>query len=104
MSYRLIAAAVLGTALAAPVAAQELKAADCTFFGGITQSAVDLRMDGKRARAATRQIQRGLKGDEARFKNAVPLLVDFVFGLPEGQLGDGVGQTYADACLAQAKG
>ncbi len=103
MPFRLTAATLVCLGLAAPLAAQELQSADCTVFGGITQTAVDLRMDGKRPRAATRQIQRGLKGDSARFKDAVPLLVEFVYGLPEGQLGDGVGKTYADACLAQAK-
>ncbi|KNG92647.1 hypothetical protein [Pseudaestuariivita atlantica] len=89
---------------ALPAAAQELKAADCETFGKITQEAVMARTAGKRPRAATRQISRGLTGDLERFKGAVPLLVDFVYGLPEAQLSADVGATYASACVEQASG
>lgn len=101
MKRLLAAATFLAAGAFVPANAQDINVADCAVFGEIAQDAVAFRADGKGSRLATRRIARGFKGDQARFKDAVPLLVDFVYGLPPSQLRDDVGATYQAACEAQ---
>lgn len=83
------------------LAAAEPERTDCFVQGEIAQKAADLRLEGKRVRRAERLIKRDYKDGEARFAKAVPLLVDWVFTLPDAQVDDQVGASFQAACEAQ---
>jgi len=83
----------------APTWAQS--AHDCAVFGEIAeQAAAERRADAEMMDAMVR-IAEGYTGAQERFAGAVPLLVDWVWKLPEDQLGSGVGAAYRAACEAQ---
>lgn len=94
--------AILGFA-AAPAAAQSAapSAGDCAVFGEIAEQAAQERLAETEMMQAMVTIAEGYTGAQERFAGAVPLLVDWVWQLPEAQLDDGVGAAYAEACRSQ---
>jgi len=81
---------------ALPALAQS--AEDCAVFGEIADQAAQARMaDGEMVETMV-QITERYTGDQERFAGAVPLLVDWVWKLPEDELSGGVGAAYRSAC------
>ncbi|NCQ25585.1 MAG: DNA primase [Rhodobacteraceae bacterium CG17_big_fil_post_rev_8_21_14_2_50_63_15] len=73
----------------------------CAPSGAIVQAAVEARSAGQDAATAITTISDGLPEDNKNYKPAVPPLVEWVYTLPEEQLGAGVAEAYVAACEAQ---
>ena len=73
----------------------------CAPSGGIVQAAVEARIGGQDAPAAIRAISDALPEDRKSYEPAVQPLVDWVYTLPEEQLGAEVAEAYIAACEAQ---
>ncbi len=86
--------------LAAPLAAQD-KAVLCRIQGEIVNSTVAERVGGADAGSAVKNVQAALPADQARFKPAVPPIVDWVYTLEPSQLTDQVAEAYVAACITQ---
>jgi len=86
--------------LATPVVAQD-KAELCEISSGIVGAAVVERQDGQAADMAVKAVVADLPEDQAAYEGAVQPIVDWVYTLPEDQLGDEVATSYETACLEQ---
>jgi hypothetical protein len=84
---------------ASGAAAQETE--DCAVFGEIAERAAEARRAETGMMDAMVLIAEDYTGEEERFAGAVPLLVDWVWKLPDDQLDDGVGAAYQEACETQ---
>lgn len=85
--------------LAAPSLAG--KAENCAAFGGIAMKAVTLRQDaGQDEASAAATIQREATGAERKFLAEVPLLVNWIYALPEDQLTPAIGDAVESQCMA----
>lgn len=82
--------------LAPAMSATKLTPQDCTALGAITQHAADLRKGGASRKRAMRKMKS--THTDKRYKDTLPFLVDFVYGLPKSQLSDDVGDAYRKAC------
>lgn len=86
--------------LAAPVLADEM-AENCAATAGIVADAVNMRADGKDAADTTAFLGSPESGFDARFRKAAPMLVEWVYTLPEEQLTEAASQSFEAACLEQ---
>ena len=92
----------LVAALAAPLpAAAQSGAEDCAAQASIVAAAVERRSAGDAPEAATDAVAGELSGRAAAYAEAVPVIVEWVWSLPEEQLGPDVAESYEAACLAQ---
>lgn len=82
-------------------AALAQEAGDCAVFGDIAEQAAKERIAETEMMDAMVKIAEGYTGSQERFQGAVPLLVDWVWKLPEEQLDQGVGVAYKTACENQ---
>ncbi|WP_386803931.1 hypothetical protein [Litorisediminicola beolgyonensis] len=85
---------------AAPVLAQD-KAAECALQAEMVMAVVAERTGGASAGDAVGTVQAGLEGDVAKYASVVPAVADWVYSLPEKQLGDSVGTSWTEACMAR---
>lgn len=90
---------LLTTVFAMPAFAD--KVSECADQAGIVQSVVDTRLDGVRKAKALRQAKSDLTETTQTYETVLPAIVDWIYSLPEDQLTDQVGPTYAAACEAQ---
>ena len=94
------AALVAGGLAASPAFAQsEDKQADCQAQAEVVMQVVSGRADGADQAQTVEAVQSGLSADRATYAQVVPAIADWVYTLPEDQLGDEVGQSWIDACL-----
>ncbi|MGY9048972.1 hypothetical protein P775_18920 [Puniceibacterium antarcticum] len=93
------------TALAAltltATGALALDKTECTLQAGLVMQAVGARSAGADNGAAKQQVEASLKGPSQKYAAIVPAVVDWVYTLPQDQLGAGVGDSWAQACLKQ---
>lgn len=76
------------------------KAENCAATAGIVSDAVTQRVDGKDMAATLAFLGSDAGGIDAKFREAVPALVDWVYTLPEDQLTDEAPKAFEEACLA----
>ncbi|SFA70597.1 hypothetical protein SAMN05421688_0235 [Poseidonocella pacifica] len=76
----------------------------CAIQGDIVGQARTLRRGGTDEKTTSARISAELSGAGAAFRPAVPLLVDWVFSLPEGQLAADVAEEYEATCRAETAG
>ncbi|MCZ4353322.1 hypothetical protein O4H61_12405 [Roseovarius aestuarii] len=76
------------------------KAENCAATAGIVADAVAQRADGKDLSDTVAFLGSDAGGVKARYREAVPALVDWVYTLPEDQLTDAAPKAFEDACLA----
>ena len=76
------------------------KAENCAATAGIVSDAVAQRVDGKDMAATVAFLGSDAGGIAAKYREAVPALVDWVYTLPEDQLTDAASEAFEDACLA----
>ena len=93
-----LASIVLASLPAAPVLAAN---PDCKVFGEIAEKAVVARQAETDMMDAMVKIAAGYTGDQERFAGTVPFIVDYVWNLDEGVLGDEVGAAWVEQCEAQ---
>jgi hypothetical protein len=89
--------AVLLTAAAPALAG---KAENCAATAGIVRDAVAQRADGKAMTDTVAFLASDAGGVAAKYREAVPALVDWVYTLPEDQLTDAAPTAFEGACLA----
>lgn len=94
----LTVAAALFTPLAA---AAQTGPEDCAAQASIVAAAVEQRSAGEAPEAATQAVAGALEGRAEAYAEAVPLIVEWVWSLPEGKLGADVADTYEAACRNQ---
>lgn len=87
--------------LAGGPAAAQATAGDCEVFGQIAERAAQARLADGDMMDTMVVIAESFTGAQERYAGAVPLLVDWVWKLPEAQLTSGVGAAYQQACEAQ---
>ncbi|WP_371227498.1 DNA primase [Roseovarius sp. 2305UL8-3] len=85
---------------ATPVMAQD-KAELCQVSSDIAGAAVAERQDGQAANSAVTAIAANLPDEQSAYEAAVQPIVEWVYTLPEEQLGDEVASSYKTACLEQ---
>ena len=98
--FRFALAALILTAL--PLHAEEGSVAKehCAATKGIVASAVEMRVDGKKAKRVKKSLTKGDGAVDAKYTDTVAPLVDWVFTLDEAQLDQGVAEAYEKQCLA----
>ncbi len=74
---------------------------DCTVLGEIASAVVIERQAGSEMNSAILAVAESYTGKNKRFQPAIPLLADWVYNLPEDQMGEEVGPAYQAACEAQ---
>ncbi|RKF16538.1 DNA primase [Roseovarius spongiae] len=87
-------------ALVLPGGALADKAADCAATTGIVADAVNERSGGNTQQGAIDVLTSDEGGIEEKYAPAVPMLVEWVYTLPEDQLNDAVAESFSEACLA----
>ncbi|SLN73730.1 hypothetical protein ROJ8625_03974 [Roseivivax jejudonensis] len=92
---------IAGSLLAGTVQAQENKAEECAVQAAMVMAVVESRRSGAAPQDAVRDVQQGLEGDQAKYASVVPAVADWVYTLPEDQLGPDVGDSWTEACLAR---
>ncbi len=86
--------------LAAPVMAQD-KADLCRVSSDIVGAAVIERQNGQAADMAVKAVVASLPEEQSAYEAAVQPIVEWVYTLPQDQLGDEVATSYQAACLEQ---
>ena len=94
MKYAVLAAGL--SALTTPVFAQS--GGECGLQADIVMQVVGARQDGQDAGAALNAVAEGLSGDAAKYAPVVPAIAEWVYSLPEDQLGDAVGESWRTQC------
>ncbi|MCT4553087.1 MAG: hypothetical protein N4A53_00200 [Pelagimonas sp.] len=77
-----------------PSFAEEDKTASCDSQVEIVMSAVQKRLDGQRKGKTKRELRKDLG------RTAGDMLADFIYSVPEDQLGDQIGEAYRAQCEA----
>ncbi|SFD45450.1 hypothetical protein [Roseivivax sediminis] len=101
MKQALFAMLLTAAAIVGPAATAQDKAEECNLQADMVMAVVNSRGEGVGAEEAVETVQSNLSGPEAKYASVVPAVVDWVYTLPEDQLGDGVGQSWVEACLAR---
>ncbi|MHA6347352.1 hypothetical protein [Roseivivax sp. CAU 1761] len=100
-----LAAALLGIAAAGAgqgAAAQTLPAAECDRQAAMVMALVALRRGGTASPAAAAvAVRDDLQGAAQAYAGVVGPVADWVYSLPEAQLGPEVGRNWAAACKAR---
>lgn len=95
----LLITAAMTLGVAAPAFAD--KAANCDAFAGIAGKAVDLRSTSDTAEdVAARTLQEDATGTERRFLAEIPMIVSWIYTLPEEQLTPEVAEAARAQCMA----
>lgn len=96
-------AAIALTAICLPglALASDTKDADCAATAGIVSDAVAERTGGNSQAGAIDFLTSDEGGIAEKYDAAVPLLVEWVYTLPEDQLTDAVAKAFEEVCLAQ---
>ncbi|MEB8387445.1 hypothetical protein OO012_09415 [Rhodobacteraceae bacterium KMM 6894] len=76
------------------------KTENCAATAGIVRDAVAQRADGKDMTDTVAFLGSDAGGVAAKYREAVPALVDWVYTLPADQLTDAAPKAFEDACLA----
>ncbi|WP_146585551.1 hypothetical protein [Puniceibacterium confluentis] len=97
MKFTMLAALVAATFTAESALA--LGAKECALQAGLVMQVVDARSAGAESEAALQQIQAGLNGETQKFATIVSVVVDWVYTLPDEQLGAAVGDAWTEGCL-----
>ncbi|SNR28040.1 hypothetical protein [Puniceibacterium sediminis] len=74
---------------------------ECDLQGGLVMQVVEARKSGADNGAAAQLVQAGLDGEAQKYGAIVPAVVDWVYTLPEAQLGTAVGDSWVEGCLKQ---
>ncbi|QIE45175.1 hypothetical protein G5B38_06330 [Pseudohalocynthiibacter aestuariivivens] len=95
-------AAIVSLVLLVPASAYATddKAANCAATAGIVSHAVGERNGGNTQEGATDFLTSDEGGIEEKYDAAVPMLVEWVYTLPEDQLTDEAATAFEKACLA----
>ncbi|ETX14202.1 hypothetical protein OCH239_04950 [Roseivivax halodurans JCM 10272] len=100
MKMIIAAALVAGGLSAAPALAQdEEKQTDCQAQADVVMQVVASRSDGADQAQTVEAVQSSLSDERATYAQVVPAIADWVYTLPEDQLGDAVGESWIEACL-----
>ncbi len=94
-------AAILSFILVLPAGANAAddKTANCVATAGIVADAVDQRTGGNTKAATTEFLTSDEGGIDDKYDPAVPMLVEWVFTLPEDQLTEDASTAFEKACL-----
>lgn len=97
---RALFAFVVASALAMPIAGHADQAANCAVFARMTDDAVNYRKSNlyTEAQAVTR-IQQDYADKGAKFTNLMPQIAEWIWTLPQDQLGPEVGQAMKAQCM-----
>ncbi len=106
MKHRRTAAAAVALGLlvaASGASAQDADEAraECEIQAGMVMAVVDSRGEGRGPDETVTVVQESLEGDQAKYAPVVPRVVEWVYTLPEEDLGDGVGDSWIEACVAR---
>ncbi len=82
-------------------AALALGQKECGLQAGLVMAVVQARTSGDDSATASRRVEAALDGATQKYATIVPALVDWVYALPQDKLGADVGESWAQACLAQ---
>ena len=74
---------------------------ECALQAGLVMAVVQARTSGDDSATASRRVQTGLDGATQKYATIVPAVVDWVYALPQDKLGPDVGESWAQACIAQ---
>ncbi len=77
------------------------KDAECGIQANVVMSVVEARTGGQPADASVTAVAEGLEDEAQKYVSVVPAIVEWVYSLPEDQLGAEVGESWATACKAQ---
>ncbi|MBO6868636.1 MAG: hypothetical protein VXZ18_07360 [Pseudomonadota bacterium] len=77
------------------------KDAECGIQADVVMSVVEARTGGQDADASVTAVAEGLDDQAQKYVSVVPAIVEWVYSLPEDQLGAEVGESWATACKAQ---
>ena len=91
---------VMALGLATGAAEASVSDKECRVQSDVVMEIVAARQDGSAADAAVTQVAGGLKGEGAKYQSVVPALVEWVYALPDAQMGPEVGKAWVDACTA----
>lgn len=86
-------------ALASPAFAG--KARDCKDQAAVVELITKQRRAGAKIDVAMPIVSASLSGRLEKYKEAVPPLADWIYSLPDDQIGSDVSGAYREACLAQ---
>ena len=98
--YKATALIALTVVAAQPALALD-KDAECGIQSTVVMSVVDARTGGQVAGDATMAVAEGLDAESEKYISVVPAIVEWVYSLPEDQLGPEVGESWATACKSQ---
>ncbi len=74
---------------------------ECDLQAGLVMQAVEARSAGADSGQAAQAVQSRLDGATQKYATIVPAVVDWVYTLPDSQLGAEVGDSWTAACLQQ---
>ncbi len=74
---------------------------ECAVQAGLVMQVVAARSAGAESGAATQSVQATLDDATQHYATIVPAVVDWVYALPQSQLGDEVGNSWTAACMQQ---
>lgn len=94
----IVVAALMGTA--SPVLAQNAGEAACTEQAGLVMQVVAARSAGMNVRRAERRVQRNLTEELKKYDRFIGHIAQWVYSLPEDQLGTEVGTAFEAQCKA----
>ncbi|SEL45883.1 hypothetical protein SAMN05444413_10997 [Roseivivax marinus] len=92
-------AAATGGAMTSAASAQN--AEQCAVQADLVMEVVQSRGEGRSAAETVEAVQSNLEGPRAEYASVVPAIADWVYTLPEDQLGPGVGESWTEACKAR---
>ncbi|MCG7492996.1 hypothetical protein [Thalassobius sp. Cn5-15] len=92
-----VTACLLAASLVQAETAEE-REARCTAQSAIVEKAVQHRLDSRSQKRADKLVRRSDEIKDSPYEQHVDLLVNWVYTLPEAQLGPEVSATFATAC------
>lgn len=104
MFRTVLVASILTISLGAPAFAQSTdaaKEAECRKQGQIATNIMTERKNGSNTRRAERRVIRALPDDAKSYEVAVPALVEWIYSMPDEQMGPAVSNALYQTCISQ---
>ena len=90
-------AAIALSSLATPILAQDA-GSECGVQSDIVMQVVEARQSGDSRQAAQAEVSGELTGSAEKYVSVVPQISEWIYSLPEDQLGPKVGESWAAQC------